>query len=990
MRLIRVHLTDFAGVGDREVRFAESGVTVVEGPNESGKTTLLKAFDLLLNYRDASSDRRVEVVRPAGTGLGPTVEAEFVTQGHHVRYRKRWLSQPHTEVEIRHPDGRVQRARGREAHDAVKELLDATLDWGLWDALQVQQGTSLELPAFGGSMSLKDALNQAASGNLGGELEDDLFRRVQAERDRYLSRKGKIGSTNEKGPLQTARQDDARARTALAQAREAAEAAEETARRLGDDRQRLNQFGQDRTAANAELEEAERAMKGLQKAQHRVSELGQEAQRAQLRLGNNHLRLNARTDLVQRTAKAGTQAEKLRSDLEEARSASAAAQRLVGSSQEKYEAAQTALTDAQEAARRTEADRDELLRQADIAPLEGRLERAQATESEIAKVKSEIAGLLVGDDELSQIEGLHTAATQARAKLEAGAARLRITAKRDLALEVDGADASLNSGESLERIASRAIRVEVPDVLSLEIEGGGDAADLARRAETAQGEIAQALQACGVGSVEGAREVNRRLTGQRVQLTGLERELEQALAGETPALIESRVAQIKAQSEAFQEARRRLEAPMPVDLAATQEEATEVRAALDSATRERDIAANELHRLETAKAAADEKASVLADQLEQAEGELKSAKHEIEKAREEVSDADLELAVQEGAAQLAKAQDALTEAERDLQALNPDRIEADHTSAKGRVERLENEIGDLRQAVARAEGQLKQITLEGAGLAERLAIAESDAEKAAANLAAVERRARAADLLHATLLRHLETALRAYREPYRQEVEHLGRIVFGNGFAVDLDDDLRIAARTLGGVTLPAAQLSSGAREQLGVIGRLACARLVSGEGVPVVLDDAFSYSDPERIKGICRALDRAGGNGQVVVLTCDPDRYRDLGAATVLRLKQGAPVTTVPGVAEPQPEPAVDIPTPAAAETPAAYGGEDRVLLALRIAPTPLGKREILATAQIPESEWTRTIKALLDSGLVEQIGERRGAMYRPRDEWRQKAPPL
>ena len=308
MRLIRVHLTDFAGVGDREVRFAESGVTVVEGPNESGKTTLLKAFDLLLNFRDSSSDRKVEAFRPAGTGLGPTVEAEFVTQGHHVRYRKRWLSQPHTEVEIRHPDGRVQRARGREAHDAVRELLDATLDWGLWDALQVQQGTSLELPAFGGSMSLKDALNQAASGNLGGELEDDLFRLVQDERARYLTPKGKIGGAGEKELLQTARQNDAKARAALAQAREAGEAAEETARRLADDRQRLNQCGQDRTAANAELEEAERELKGLKQAQDRASELGQTAQQAQLRFGNSEMRLKARTDLVQRTAKAGTQA----------------------------------------------------------------------------------------------------------------------------------------------------------------------------------------------------------------------------------------------------------------------------------------------------------------------------------------------------------------------------------------------------------------------------------------------------------------------------------------------------------------------------------------------------------------------------------------------------------------------------------------------------------------------------------------------------------
>ncbi|WP_458039545.1 ATP-binding protein, partial [Klebsiella pneumoniae] len=69
--------------------------------------------------------------------------------------------------------------------------------------------------------------------------------------------------------------------------------------------------------------------------------------------------------------------------------------------------------------------------------------------------------------------------------------------------------------------------------------------------------------------------------------------------------------------------------------------------------------------------------------------------------------------------------------------------------------------------------------------------------------------------------------------------------------------------------------LSGGAKEQLGIISRLACAMLVDpADGVPVIIDDALGYTDPERLASMGAVLGHAGRQTQVIVLTCTPQRY--------------------------------------------------------------------------------------------------------------------
>ena len=127
---------------------------------------------------------------------------------------------------------------------------------------------------------------------------------------------------------------------------------------------------------------------------------------------------------------------------------------------------------------------------------------------------------------------------------------------------------------------------------------------------------------------------------------------------------------------------------------------------------------------------------------------------------------------------------------------------------------------------------------------------------------------------------------RTYLASQRDKIVSLGRFVFDQTFAVELDEDLAIATRTLAGVTLPFDSLSVGAQEQLSLIARLACALLVSqDEGVPLILDDTLGHCDPARLEGMGALLSFAARWCLIIVLTCTYARFRHVGDAKVVRL---------------------------------------------------------------------------------------------------------
>ncbi len=84
-------------------------------------------------------------------------------------------------------------------------------------------------------------------------------------------------------------------------------------------------------------------------------------------------------------------------------------------------------------------------------------------------------------------------------------------------------------------------------------------------------------------------------------------------------------------------------------------------------------------------------------------------------------------------------------------------------------------------------------------------------------------------------------------------------------------------------------ELSTGAREQFAAALRVSMAEVLAEAydgSLPVLFDDAFANSDPERQRGVHRLLQQAAGQGlQVILLSCDAERCQEIAGARQIRL---------------------------------------------------------------------------------------------------------
>ena len=120
----------------------------------------------------------------------------------------------------------------------------------------------------------------------------------------------------------------------------------------------------------------------------------------------------------------------------------------------------------------------------------------------------------------------------------------------------------------------------------------------------------------------------------------------------------------------------------------------------------------------------------------------------------------------------------------------------------------------------------------------------------------------------------------------KEKIEHLGRLVFDDSFQVEINEKLQIANRTNKDATVPFNSLSTGTREQLSLIFRLACSMIVAKDGgTPLILDDTLGYTDPIRLRLMGAVLAKAAKECQIVIFTCVPERYSNVGEASVVSL---------------------------------------------------------------------------------------------------------
>ncbi len=860
MKLHRLVLTNYRGIAHREIEFPDHGVVVVSGANEIGKSSMIEALDLLLESRDRSTKKEVKQVKPTNSDVGSVVSAEISCGPHRFVYRKRFHKKCETELTVLAP--RREQLTGDEAHERVRAILSETVDNDLWHAQRVLQATSTAAVDLSGCDALSRALDVAAGDDAApagtGPL---LIERIDAEYGRYFTPTGRPT-----GEWSAAISRLAEAETAVAECAAAVAEVDDRVRRHSDLTEQVAELSQRRIAAGPRLAAARAAA-------DRIAELTNQAREAKLVAGAAAATSSAaaaahggRVRLLDEIGTRTTAVAAAEAEAQQAADARSAAAADAEASAAAAELATQALTDLQWRAESARRNVDRLADREEADRLSARLAKIAAIERDRDGLDAELSAIAVTEELLERIEDAAAAVDRIGDQLALTSAGVEFTATADIELAAGDQRVSLSAGQSWTITATGPTTVEVAGVLAARITPGATTLDIQAKYAAAQQELAAALAAADAVDLAAARSADRR----RRELQGSRNQLTATVAGlcgdEQIDEMRSRLAELRAGR------------PDEPDLPATDTAAA--RAEFDAAEAARAAATAECEARRQKAAAADghlielsTRATVLQNTLEAQRGELDAATERLAQERASVSDEDLAKAA-DGGRQAAEAADRrVIELAGELAAAAPEAVADELAAATEAAESLRDRYEDAARALREISIELSVFGSEGRQ--GKLDAAETEREHAAGLHGRVGGRARAAQLLRTVMTRHRDSTRQRYVEPYRAELQRLGRPVFGPTFEVDVDTDLCIRSRTLDGVTVPYESLSGGAKEQLGILARLAGAALVAKEdSVPVVIDDALGFTDPDRLARMGQVFDSVGAHGQLIVLTCSPDRY--------------------------------------------------------------------------------------------------------------------
>lgn len=853
-----------------ELAGLDPGLNLLAGPNEAGKSTLVRAIRAAFfeRHRSTSMDDLLPWGEPSAA---PSVEIDFTVGDVAYRLRKRFLHRKRCELRIGN-----RQLDGDDAEQHLAELLGFRFagkgaskpeHWGVPGLLWIEQGQAQDIQDSVGHATdhLRQALAQSVT-EVASSQGDALIAQVRKEREQLLTQAGKP-----RGVYQEAigEQDSATARLS------------EIDGRIATYRQQVDRLGQ-LLQAHA-LEAADKPWEQLlaqqQQAQQQLTAI--EAQAAQLQADRARLhQLDDKRSLLRHQhdmfdgeihALRKRQDDLLHAEqrLQESRAALTRWGTERNVAQQGYQLAEAAVLRARQQEQRTGLQRQMQEARAQIATLDDTIAQAREEQERLQELRARAPDTALGAAEIAALRKQHQQLSELRIRQQAVATRMQFELQPGARVTLAGLPLT-GSGEQLINSASELV---VADVGRLRIvPGGADNATLARdeaaltashRAELQRlgasdlpdaearhsaamqlhNDIAFAVKTLAMLAPKGLDAMRTSRDAHATRAEHNQRELERLPSPDTPAQVDMSMA---AATATLAQNKAQLEQATQQFNAANQ--------AAGTAQAQRDAAERESAALQTALSdpARQQRAQANSAQLRATDTQYQTLEHAI-------------------AAQHA----AVGQARADILAQDVERL--------GRSAQLAQRLFGERQS----EIRYLQGTLEDAGahaLEEERAGQMLGLQAGQRRRQELQLRAAALDLLLDRLESHRRALTLRLQAPLQKHVQRYLQLLFPQAI-LDIGEDLAPGQLTRPGSdgtqVGPVSELSFGAREQMGVISRLAYADLLQEAGRPtlIILDDALVHSDAQRLDQMKRILFDAAQRHQVLLFTCHPDLWRDLGA---------------------------------------------------------------------------------------------------------------
>ncbi|WP_193102006.1 AAA family ATPase [Brevibacterium aurantiacum] len=869
MKFHSIHLRNYRGIEDSRVEFGD-GVTVVEGPNEVGKSSIHEAITHLREDKASSRKASVKETQPVGVDAGPEVELHLSAGDYELKYRKRWIKQPFTELSVIRP--RPEQLSSDDAHDRFLAILAETVDVDLLDALDVAQGESLAQAPLAQIKALHSALNES-----GVEVadHDDFLDRIEVEYAKYFTKSGR-----ETGDYKAANAEVPSAEAAFEELRERSRGMDELVDNHARAAARLESVRDQLTQAVTDRDQAEQAAKAVAELKAVLDQALEQAKSAQRDEQIAREALDRRTQLIEDVATAEETVTAARTSFTELETTQSDKDSDFDRAQKTLEEKQNALDEARALAKTAAKDVTKARARTELTELTRRLDTIRDHDEKRSRAQATIASIAVTAKNVEALISLETEVRIAENAKTSAAAQIVAKQLGSQSIDVDGT--VLGDGATGEFAAVKDVRITIDGIADITVRPGASPVELDKALTSARQAFDAELHRLDVDSVAQARQSAHVRADAEAVKAEADSTLTVLLGDDKRDTLEAALARAQQIVEADgTDPDSRADESNLNDLEAA---VTEAEKSAEVAQSEVDTARTELERTRTSRDDARVETVRAQTSLKEAEAQHQRLTNTLSEARTTATDSDLDEAVKTAQSQAESVGTRVEEARVAYEATDPETLEMQLQNVRQLVDSKETQREEVRQEVDRLSALIDDRASEG--IYEKLAAAEEAMESAQKKQARLSRQAAAINLLRTTVLKHKEESQRKYVAPFKEQIERLGRLVFGQGLSVEVSEDLEIVSRTLNERTVPFESLSGGTKEQLALIGRLAVATLVDTDsGAPVVLDDAFGFADAERLNALNVILGTVGQSAQVILLTCQPDRFARLGGAKTVSL---------------------------------------------------------------------------------------------------------
>ena len=907
MKLHSVRLQNYRKHADLTVDLAADR-TLITGPNETGKSTLIEAIHRCLFYRHRSKAAGLQERMQPKTGGDPTVTLEFSLGDTRYTLHKKFRGPTGSQAVL--SDDAGGHWEGDPAEEKLQTLLGVEEARGQqaqafnsqWAHLWVWQGSAQDEPSGKATGStaqqLREQLQQQGGlGVIASQRDEAVKAAFAREADEIFTKSGK--------PKKGSRLGEAEQRVSDAQ--ENATAAEQQWLAGQQAADNLAEAEQTLTEQTRRKEEMEKALVPLRQRQAEANELKaaldqqqQAAEQAAARLQTVISNDAAITQIAQQAAEVAARIAPAEQSLADLLDQHRVQTQAAADAAKALKSARQRLSAVQQQRDLLAAQRSMLHAASDAGKLGNLLERLAAADETINTLTRQLDAIpAIDQSAIDDLAELEKNLERAELAVQMVATRIDIS---EAASEICIAERPFTAGEASIITEPTEITFAGGTRLLITPGGGTSLAD----ARLAAAEAKQKLQAhlTELGVIDRPSAIQRLAAREQFsrQIAQHRQEVATLLDGESQtaardreqvsrqklATAEQRVAAILERAESDQP-----EPALPADLA-------KVNDAMEPVDAEYDNLQQSVNDLSKRHENAVRSQEISADAVQETEEKLSTDRENLNKLQikqqtleQEYGDPETRADALSSATQAHKA--AVLALEASQQKLN----DLDLVTLDADIERYERAISNADEKLKAAENA-KTVAhtslqhLGGQGLHERWAAATAALEAANREHAAAATRAKAIAMVRDRFGQLSGERADQIAAPLRLKTEEYLTTMFGPGTRVSLalaDDqsgfsDLRVVRPSADASNFAFEELSGGAREQVAAGLRLAMAEILAdryGGSLPIVFDDAFTNSDPQRIQLLQRMLDLAARRGlQVIVLSCNPADYHTFGATEI------------------------------------------------------------------------------------------------------------